>query len=564
MKKYQIFLCSALLSMSFLSGCIFDNEDIKQDEPTDIIEDDELSGNNMQYLHVEGENLVNEDNEIILLQGTNFGGWLHMEGWMDGGHGLDNKEYNHQAILDIFNKRFTKEEVENLLGTYQKAYIKEQDFQNIKDLGLNCVRIPFYWREILDDEGNVKDNAFDQLDFAIENCKKLGLYVILDLHGTPGGHSAGWMSGGVMNSNALWYDKESQIWTTRIWQNVAYRYKDEPTVAAYDLLNEPVLPSESELEEEIPAGATILTKLEMYDRLYQTVRAIDTKHTCIMGAFYGFEGALVSPKEAGWENVMYQTHHYNYDHDSDENSQTIFAYEQAKYINKYKNEWSVPVLAGEFNFFNTQESWRSWFSSLNFNGISWCNWAYKNITKNEKSCWGYYQNPDLEYVDFNNDSYKTISAKWEKFETASYKRNDKLCSLINEATTKLEKIDVTDFTVATSAGENGLRIFDNKYYGEDSRWTTGVRQVGKEFIEISSKNSFTFSRLDIFTDGWDFSNNFTISIFTDNAWKSIFNGKGFVGNQILNFESITTNKIRILQNGTTESWWSIYEISLYK
>ena len=77
----------------------------------------------------------------------------------------------------------------------------------------------------------------------------------------------------------------------------------------YGLLNEPVPPENSPI-----------TTAQMYDMLYQAVRAIDSKHAIFMGAFFNFD-ALGSPASNGWTNVVYETHHYDDENPFDANGQ---------------------------------------------------------------------------------------------------------------------------------------------------------------------------------------------------------------------------------------------------
>ncbi|WNH09081.1 cellulase family glycosylhydrolase [Thalassobellus suaedae] len=52
---------------------------------------------------------------------------------------------------------------------------------------MNMVRVPFYWMEIMYNDGTIKPQGFDQLDWVIAECNSRNMYVILDLHGAPGG-----------------------------------------------------------------------------------------------------------------------------------------------------------------------------------------------------------------------------------------------------------------------------------------------------------------------------------------------------------------------------------------
>jgi aryl-phospho-beta-D-glucosidase BglC (GH1 family) len=68
------------------------------------------------------------------------------------------------------------------------------------------------------------------------------MYLILDLHAAPGGQ------GNDLNiadrdstKPSLWQSEANRTKTIELWRTLAERYKDEPNIGAYDILNEPNL-----------------------------------------------------------------------------------------------------------------------------------------------------------------------------------------------------------------------------------------------------------------------------------------------------------------------------------
>ena len=61
------------------------------------------------------------------------------------------------------------------------CWITREDFVRVKELGLNCVRLPF-----LHDSLDAPDGPFSRIDQAVAWARETGVYLILDLHGTPG------------------------------------------------------------------------------------------------------------------------------------------------------------------------------------------------------------------------------------------------------------------------------------------------------------------------------------------------------------------------------------------
>ena len=82
-----------------------------------------------------------------------------------------------------------------------------------------------------------KNPGFQRLDWVIHMAEKYGLYVILDMHGCPGGqskdHCAGFARQSELFANTKYQDAMEKLWTA-----IAARYKDSPAVAAYDIMNE--------------------------------------------------------------------------------------------------------------------------------------------------------------------------------------------------------------------------------------------------------------------------------------------------------------------------------------
>ena len=49
------------------------------------------------------------------------------------------------------------------------------------------MRVPILYKDLTDDNGVLKLDAFRRLDWLVKECSKRGIYVILDLHGAYGG-----------------------------------------------------------------------------------------------------------------------------------------------------------------------------------------------------------------------------------------------------------------------------------------------------------------------------------------------------------------------------------------
>ena len=81
--------------------------------------------------------------------------------------------------------------------------------------------------------------GYELLDRVVGWCKREGLYVVLDMHAAPGGQTGDNIDDS-WGYPFLFESPESQELTVKIWQKIAARYKNEPAVIGYDLLNEPI------------------------------------------------------------------------------------------------------------------------------------------------------------------------------------------------------------------------------------------------------------------------------------------------------------------------------------
>src|SRR5690606_7038595 len=129
-------------------------------------------------------------------------------------------------------------------------------------------------RLFLTEEDNPQfiDEGFLLLDSLVTWCKKHELYVIIDMHGAPGGQTGQNIDDSPNDLPELFMDVMHQDALVKLWLEIAGKYKDEPTVAAYDLLNEP-LPHRTGAAKEY---GHLLEPL--YKRLTAEIRKIDTKH----------------------------------------------------------------------------------------------------------------------------------------------------------------------------------------------------------------------------------------------------------------------------------------------
>lgn len=174
----------------------------------------------------------------------------------------------------------------------------EIDFTRVANLGMNTVRFHLNY-SIFEDDSNpyqYKQTGWDWIDTNIEWAKNNNIYLILNMHTPPGGYQS------QGTGDALWDNIENQNRLIALWGAIADRYKNEPQIAGYGVLNEPV-PNQS-----------IDQWSELAQKLLNEVRKVDD-HIVFLEQAINVKGVeapdpeLNFPRVVG-ENIVYEFHTY--------------------------------------------------------------------------------------------------------------------------------------------------------------------------------------------------------------------------------------------------------------
>ncbi len=122
------------------------------------------------------------------------------------------------------------------LNQHRETFITGEDFQWIKNCGLNTVRLPVGYWALEAPRPYVECARF--VDFAFDQCQRNGLKLLLDLHGAPGSQN-GWDHSG--RSGAINWAKDPQNIqeTVRVLESFAQKFGQHPALFGIELLNEP-------------------------------------------------------------------------------------------------------------------------------------------------------------------------------------------------------------------------------------------------------------------------------------------------------------------------------------
>lgn len=351
------------------------------------------------YVHTSGTNIVDGSGNTLSLRGTNVGGWLVTENWMDG---MTDSSDNASSSNDNSVGRFAKETLEGRFGESQALtlmnvwydnFFTTQDLDNIKNMGMNVIRVPFGYRNLQHPDGSWVLNSagsidFSRLDWVVSEAGKRGIYVIPDFH--------------IWNTQRQNYQlistntdggKAALAQAAAIWTEVAKHFKGNNTIAAFDVINEPT-GSYGNL---------------MQIALYNAVRAQDSNRMIVM------ESIDADPGPLGWNNVVYSIHEYGMMGTNFATNQASFNSDLNGNIKKFKG-YNIPVYIGEFMVQGSGQTLPWLLNQYNSNNLAWTPWTYKAVNMGS---WAYYNLSGNLQVNILSDSYQSIQNAWSNMGTAT-------------------------------------------------------------------------------------------------------------------------------------------------
>lgn len=119
--------------------------------------------------------------------------------------------------------------VEDYETYWHNPPVRQELFRAVKDAGFKSVRIPVTWDEHLDEEGKIEQAWMDRVQEVVDMALAEGLYVILDTH------------------HEMWLDlkpeleKEISERLSRVWTQIAVRFRDYDEKLLFEGMNEPRL-----------------------------------------------------------------------------------------------------------------------------------------------------------------------------------------------------------------------------------------------------------------------------------------------------------------------------------
>jgi endoglucanase len=334
-----------------------------------------------RFLKISNERIVDATGATVTLRGYNIGGFLNMENFLTGYPGTES--LHRRALM----RALGKDRYELFFDTFLAAFFADEDARYLSSLGLNHVRVPINYLHFEDDDRpfELKQSGFRLVDRVVDICDRAGIYAILDLHALPGAQNQHWHSNNPSHWAHFWTHRHFQDRVVNIWEKLADRYRANPAVAGYNIMNEPGDASGEKIKP-------------FYDRVVAAVRAIDPDHIIFLDGnryateFTAFEGHELYP------NTVYAAHDYKtpgFVWGGPYPGVTRGVYVDRAHVEKtflertaFMRQTGTPIWIGEFGPVYTNDpdvddhKFRLLADQLdiyNAHGASWSIWAYKDV-----------------------------------------------------------------------------------------------------------------------------------------------------------------------------------------
>jgi aryl-phospho-beta-D-glucosidase BglC (GH1 family) len=454
------------------------------------------------FVHAFGAGLYDGDNRPLELRGVNLGAWMFHETWISlfavplhgrivleadargfgaearavitalgTSDGQDRADYladaregltvavgaaDANAIIDaaaaapdvwddsevplytLLETRFGMDGRRQVIEAFRDAWLTEDDLARIASYGLNTVRVPIGWRDLVVADSSLPASAplewdeqtFARLDELLDWCAAHGLYAVIDLQDSPGGHND------YAGHGTLYEDPAMQALTIELWREIGRRLRDRTEVAAYSLLAEPY------------AAPDVATMFAFYDRLHDALRADGDRHLLVIHD--GFKGVinLPAPADQGWDNVIVSTHVFDWGVESLEDYRTLASLYEGQFSAAQARQMA-PFFVGSFSTITDADygyaALAEYLALWNRHDWSWAIWTYKRLddpldaelfgAAAAATGWGFLRTPAPGWVrpDPVRDDLPTLLGKMAGYASEGMGENARLVDTVKTA-----------------------------------------------------------------------------------------------------------------------------------
>lgn len=328
------------------------------------------------WLRARDARIVDESGRSVILRGVGLGGWMLQEGYMLRLSELGQQHVIQGRIADLVGPARQKA----IRQAWLDNHTTKADIDAMAAWGFNSVRLPMHYDLLtlpVDQESTPgvdtwKEDGFKRIDDLLAWSKANGIYLILDLHAAPNGQGNDLpIADRDPKQPSLWDSPEARRKTIALWKKLAARYRDEPMIGAYDLINEPNWDFDGPGNKHGCKDEKQEQLWSFYQELTAAIREIDQRHMVIIeGNCWGnnYKGL---PKP--WDANMALSFHKYWNANDEASIASVL---------KLREETGLPLWLGE-----SGENSNVWFADairlVEKHEIGWAFWPLKKIGFNQ-------------------------------------------------------------------------------------------------------------------------------------------------------------------------------------
>ncbi|MCD7972252.1 MAG: carbohydrate-binding protein [Candidatus Azobacteroides sp.] len=338
------------------------------------------------FVRASGKQILDGDGNNLIFRGVGTGNWMIQEGYMIGSAGVAGTQWEfRKKLIETIGEARTDE----FYQAWWDNHFTKADVDSMAKWGFNNVRVAMHYKmftlpieeEPVKGQNTWLEEGFIRIDNLLDWCASNKMYLILDMHGAPGGQGTDSnISDYDPSKPSLWESEENKNKLIALWRKLAERYADSPWIGGYDLINEP----------NWTLSNNNYDLWDLHKRLTVAVREVDKNHLLFLNGNWWSNDYSGLPEL--WDDNMALSFHKYWNHNEEDALDWIIA---------YRDQYNCPVWLGE-----TGENSNTWFTQLvalcEKNNIGWDWWPVKKTGVN-----------NIIQSKYNSD-YNTMLNAWSR------------------------------------------------------------------------------------------------------------------------------------------------------
>lgn len=325
------------------------------------------------FLRVSGKQIVDGQGQNVVLRGMGLGNWMLQEPYMMDVSGI---VANQQQLKTKIAELVGPANLQTFYASWLTNYMTETDVAALAAAGFNSIRLPIHYnlftlpidQEPVPGQNTWLTNGFKLVDDLLTWCEAHQIYLILDMHGCPGGQGYDQpISDYNPPAPSLWENSTNRTKLVALWRELATRYQNKTWIGGYDLINEPNWTFENNSNLNGCNDQTNAPLRQLLMDITTAIRQVDTNHLIILegNCWAGNYNGLLPP----WDDNLVISFHKYWDAPTAASLQP--------WVDR-RNQWNMPVWLGESGE-NSNEWFREVVRACEQANIGWSWWPWKKI-----------------------------------------------------------------------------------------------------------------------------------------------------------------------------------------